>query len=84
METRNSSGLKEFKIPGISFKEDVETGKNHGVYLIGNDGNVKIRFGFPRIKSVQDIRDGRYRVPELKKLEGYEQPSTDPYDDVPF
>ena len=25
----------------ISFKEDVETGKNHGVYLIGNDGNVK-------------------------------------------
>lgn len=25
----------------ISFKEDVETGKNHGVYLIGDDGNVK-------------------------------------------
>ena len=25
----------------ISFKEDVETGKNHGVYLIGEDGNVK-------------------------------------------
>lgn len=24
----------------ISFKEDVETGKNHGVYLIGQDGNV--------------------------------------------
>lgn len=51
---------------------------------MGNDGNVKTRFGFPRIKSVQDIRDGRYRVPELKKLEGYEQPSTDTYDDVPF
>ena len=25
----------------ISFKEDVETGKNHGVYLRGNDGNVR-------------------------------------------
>lgn len=25
----------------ISFKEDVETGKNHGVYLKGTDGNVK-------------------------------------------
>ena len=25
----------------ISFKEDVETGKNHGVYLMGEDGNVK-------------------------------------------
>ena len=25
----------------ISFKEDVFTGKNHGVYLIGEDGNVK-------------------------------------------
>ena len=24
----------------ISFKEDVETGKNHGVYLRGEDGNV--------------------------------------------
>ena len=25
----------------ISFKEDVETGKNHGVYLRGEDGNVR-------------------------------------------
>ena len=25
----------------ISFKEHVETGKNHGVYLNGVDGNVK-------------------------------------------
>ncbi len=25
----------------ISFKEDVQTGKNHGVYLKGTDGNVK-------------------------------------------
>ena len=25
----------------ISFKEDVETGKNHGVYLKGQDGNVR-------------------------------------------
>lgn len=25
----------------VSFKENVETGKNHGVFLMGNDGNVK-------------------------------------------
>lgn len=25
----------------ISFKEDVETGKDHGVYLRGGDGNVR-------------------------------------------
>ena len=37
----------------ISFKEDVETGKNHGVYLIGNDGNVK---KFLHKQSVESLR----------------------------
>ncbi|MBE5739540.1 MAG: bifunctional fucokinase/L-fucose-1-P-guanylyltransferase [Clostridiales bacterium] len=37
----------------ISFKEDVETGKNHGVYLIGDDGNVK---KFLHKQSVESLR----------------------------
>lgn len=37
----------------ISFKEDVETGKNHGVYLIGEDGNVK---KFLHKQSVESLR----------------------------
>lgn len=40
-----------------------------------NDGSVKTRFTFPRIKSVQDIRDGKFKVPPLKKLEGADEPS---------
>lgn len=38
----------------ISFKEDVETGKNHGVYLRGDDGNVK---SFLHKQSVDTLRD---------------------------
>lgn len=38
----------------ISFKEDVETGKNHGVYLIGDDGNVK---KFLHKQSVKSLRE---------------------------
>ncbi len=37
----------------ISFKEDVETGKDHGVYLKGNDGNVK---AFLHKQSVETLR----------------------------
>lgn len=52
---------------------------------LANDGTVKTRLGFGRIKSIQDIRDGRYKVPELKKLPESEQPKqADTYDDVPF
>ena len=39
----------------------------------GNDGTVKTRLGFPRLKSVQDIRAGKFRVPELKKLKDDDQ-----------
>ena len=38
----------------ISFKEHVETGKNHGVYLNGVDGNVK---GCLQKKSVEVLRE---------------------------
>ena len=62
---------------------------------IGNDGNVKTRYTFPRLKSAQDIRDGNFRVPELKTLDGGSstpasgtgqdaQAAADPYDDIPF
>ena len=69
-------------------------GKTVGIVLgeeeyMGNDGTVKTRFTFPRLKSVQDIRDGRFRVPQLKKLADDTPPSTsaaveDTYSDVPF
>ncbi len=76
-------------------------GKQVGIVLgeeeyRANDGSVKTRFTFPRLKSVQDIRDGKFRVPPLKKLDGGEQaaPSTAPAqaannsgvydDDIPF
>lgn len=61
-----------------------------------NDGTVKTRLTLPRIKSVQDIRDGKFRVPALKKLDGAdsstssgsggqsEQVSTEVYDDILF
>ena len=50
-------------------------GKKFGIVLgeeeyLGNDGTVKTRFGFGRIKSVQDIRDGKFKVPPLKRLDG--------------
>lgn len=54
-------------------KWDLFVGKNIG-FVIGeeeyraNDGSVKVRYTLPRAKSVQDIRDGKFRVPELKKL----------------
>lgn len=37
----------------VSFKEDVETGKDHGVYLKGSDGNVK---SFLHKQSIETLR----------------------------
>ena len=63
---------------------------------LANDGNLKTRLTLPRMKSVQDVHAGKYRVPALKKLEGAtsttasasggqdEQPPADVYDDIPF
>ena len=71
-------------------KWELFVGKLVGIVLgeeeyIGNDGSVKTRFGFPRLKSVQDIRDGKFKVPALKKLPEDEQPKqAEAYDDVPF
>lgn len=62
----------------------------------GNDGSVKTRLTLPRAKSVQDIHDGKYRVPAKKTLDGGsestqaaaagqgEQVPASVYDDVPF
>lgn len=33
-----------------------------------NDGTIKTRLGFPTIKSVQAIHEGKFRVPALKKI----------------
>lgn len=59
-----------------------------------NDGSVKTRLAFPTIKSVQDVRNGKYRIPKLKELKedkqgGYYANSTpsgggELYDDIPF
>lgn len=65
---------------------------------MSNDGSIKTRLTLPSLKSVQDIRDGKYRVPALKKLEGATTstssstsgsdqsglPPVDLYDDIPF
>ena len=60
---------------------------------LANDGSVKRRYTLPRCKSVQDIHNGKYRVPELKKLESSASAAAtstggaataDVYDDVPF
>lgn len=76
-------------------------GKRFGIVVgeeeyIANDGNVKTRLTFPRMKSVQDIHNGKYKVPPLKKLDSaasstpaasggqMEQVPTDVYDDIPF
>ena len=95
--------------PGFDFmaafnadRYDLFVGKKLGIVLgeeeyIGNDGSVKKRFTFPRLKSVDDIRNGRFKVPPLKTLDGApqsstassggqdEQPPTSVYDDdIPF
>ena len=58
---------------------------------LGNDGNVKTRLRLPNVKSVQDIQNGKFRVPALKQLENTPESTTttsaavaDAYDDVPF
>lgn len=68
---------------------DMFVGKKVGIVVgeeeyVGNDGSVRTRLGFPRVKSVQDVRDGRYKVPELKKLPEQQQAAARQYDDVPF
>lgn len=72
-------------------KWELFVGKKFGIVLgeeeyRANDGTVKTRFGFGRIKSAQDIRDGKFKVPPLKRLEGErdEAAGASTYADVPF
>lgn len=53
-------------------------GKKVGIVLgeeeyRANDGTVKTRLGLPRLKSIQDIRAGKFKVPAPKKLKDDEQ-----------
>ena len=53
-------------------------GKKVGIVLgeeeyRANDGTVKTKLGLPRLKSVQDIRAGKFKVPAPKKLKDDEQ-----------
>lgn len=68
-------------------------GKNVGVILgeeeyIGNDGSVKTRLKVNSTKSVQDIKDGKFRVPQLKKLPEEKPSAANSFDevetDIPF
>lgn len=56
-----------------------------------NDGSIKTRLTLPSVRSIQAIREGRYKVPELKRLEGAAPSTAAPadaassiYNDVPF
>lgn len=53
-------------------------GKKVGIVLgeeeyRANDGSVKTKLGLPRLKSVQDIRAGKFKVPAPKKLKDDDQ-----------
>ena len=56
---------------------------------MGNDGNLKTRLYVVRECAVDEIRAGKYRVPEQKKLstkneEGFVKTAADPTIEVPF
>ena len=62
-------------------------GKFTGMVLVeeeyeGNDGSVKTRLYVVREMSVDDIRAGKYKVPELKKLEEEVKKPDDGFMDV--
>lgn len=61
--------------PGYQFDDDETTlvGKKVGIVLqeeeyIGNDGNIKTRLVVNKTKTVDDIRNGKFKVPDKKKL----------------
>lgn len=60
-----------------------------------NNGEIRTKLGLPSMRPVQAIREGKFKVPPLKKLkeddsQGYfsepkaDTGSADPYDDIPF
>lgn len=57
-----------------SWNEKSLEGKMIGIVLgeeeyTGNDGSVKTRLKVKTVKTVKDIRDGKFRIPPLKRLE---------------
>lgn len=72
--------------PGFVFKNDPQSlvGKFVGVVLgeeeyIGNDGKVKVRLYVAEKRSGQAIREGDFKIPELKKLDSSKQNGTTSY-----
>ena len=77
--------------PGYTFNNDESTliGKLVGIVLqeeeyIGNDGNKKTRLVVNKTKTVDQIREGKYRVPELKKLKEMPETMEAVDEDCPF
>lgn len=75
---------------GYKFNNDESTlvGKLVGLILreeeyIGNDGNIKTRLKVSNVKNADAIRDGKFKVPPLKKLP-VEETMEDVTDDCPF
>ena len=64
-------------------------GKKVGLILgeeeyIGNDGSTKTRLYVVREVAVDDIKEGKFKVPELKRLEGSVATTTPKADDSKF
>lgn len=81
-EAQAETGLDEQKLTGmlVGFVLGYEEYE-------GNDGTVKQRMKVRSAKSVKAIREGRFKVPELKKLETEDvapAPATVNDDDLPF
>lgn len=77
-----------------AWKEKDLEGKMVGLILgeeeyTGNDGSIKTRLKVRSVKSVQDIREGKFKIPALKRLApSDEENPADTFDaidtDVPF
>lgn len=89
------SNPDRFKADLFDNNEKVLIGLNIGVVLgeeeyIGNDGNVKLRTYADSLTSTDNIRKGKYKLPELKKAQQAAAPVTsqkpEPEDDeeLPF
>lgn len=77
------------------WKEKTLEGKMVGLVLgeeeyVKNDGSVGTRLKVRSVKTVQDIKDGRFRIPQIKKLDDSKTADAAPAgfvqsdDDLPF
>ena len=86
---------------GTNFDAQAETGINEkelvgkivGVVIgqeeyLNDMGDIKLRLTVRNVKSAQDIRDGKYNIPDVKKLKDSIKPETPegftPDSDIPF